>query len=347
MSFSVITGDVFKNHNCEGHKECHDRLVSILTRLPANLNVHKPVPASFEDLQRVHVPGYLTWLEKQCVRNSSLCTLDEYMYTGGFFEKNPTGMGYIDPNTYVNACSYEVATYAAGSAVAAVDRALAGEACFALVRPPGHHAESDRAMGFCLLNNAAVAAASALSSVDRVAILDWDAHHGNGTQQIFYNHHRVLYCSVHQKDTFPHTGFIQETGSGPGVGFTINAPLRRNSTILDYHHIFTEIFIPALQRFDPDLVIISAGQDVLSDDPVGDMKLVPDDLGRLTALLRNAGDFALALILEGGYGPSHAEAIQSIFAALGGKKQEPLPAGLPDRMTRESARQLKSIHRLP
>ncbi len=346
MRLSAITGDVFKNHDCQGHKECHDRLVSILSRLPDNVKIHNPVPASFEELQRVHVPGYLTWLEQQCVKNRDLCSLDDYMYVGGLFEMSRIGIGYIDPNTYVNPCSYEVATYAAGSAVAATDRALAGETCFALVRPPGHHAEADRAMGFCLLNNAAVAAASALTSVDRVAIIDWDTHHGNGTQSIFYGDDRVLYCSVHQRDAFPHTGFIDETGSGSGLGYTMNAPLQHNSTIADYHFVFSEIFVPALERYDPDLVIISAGQDVLSDDPVGIMKLVPEDIGTLTTLVRSAGDFPLALVLEGGYGPSHPEAVCSIFDNLKEKKPAPVPAGLPDNVTLETVRQLKKVHRL-
>jgi acetoin utilization deacetylase AcuC-like enzyme len=299
------------------------------------------------DLERVHVPGYLTWLERQCIKNSNLCSLDEYIYTGmGFFEQNQIRTGYIDPNTYINPCSYEVATYGAGSAVSAVERSLSGETCFALIRPPGHHAETDRAMGFCLLNNAAVAAGSALSSVDRVAIIDWDAHHGNGTQKIFYSSDRVLYCSVHQKDTFPHTGFIEETGSGSGEGFTINAPLRHNSTIADYYRVFSEIFVPALWRFKPDLVIISAGQDILTDDPVGSMRLVPGDIGILTTLIRTAGDFSLALILEGGYGPSHAPAIRSIFEALEGKNSPTVPDALPNKTTLETLRLLKSRHRL-
>lgn len=340
MGFSAITGPVFKNHDCQGHKECHDRLLTALEGLPPET----PVQAALTDLERVHLPGYLTWLEKQCVKNSNLCTLDEYMYTGGFIEQNEIRMGYIDPNTYVNPCSYEVATFAAGSAVAAVEYALGGETCFALVRPPGHHAESDRAMGFCLLNNTAVAAGSALSSVDRVAIIDWDAHHGNGTQKIFYSENRVLYCSVHQKDTFPHTGFIEETGSG--LGYTINASLRHNSTIADYYRVFSEIFVPALWRYKPNLVIIAAGQDTLADDPVGCMRLVPEDFGILTNLIRAARDFSLALILEGGYGPSHAAAIRSIFGALDKRDAPVVPAGIPNKVTLETLRHLKSHHRL-
>jgi acetoin utilization deacetylase AcuC-like enzyme len=347
MKISAISGPVFKNHDCQGHSECQDRLVKALSGLPPDITIHEPEAATREALERVHVPGYLTWLEHQCVKNSSYCMLDEYMFTGGYMENNQIIMGYIDPNTYVNPCSYEVATFAAGSAVAAVDRAFSGEACFALVRPPGHHAEADRAMGFCLLNNAAVAAAHALTSVDRVAIIDWDAHHGNGTQNIFYAEDRVLYCSVHQKNTFPHTGFIEETGSGRGLGYNVNVPIQHNSTIADYTYLFSEIFIPALQRYKPDLVIISAGQDVLSDDPVGCMKLEPADIGILASLICSAGDFPLTPILEGGYGPSHADAIRNIFDALAGKTSATVAAGTPGKVTLEAVRHLKKLHHLP
>jgi acetoin utilization deacetylase AcuC-like enzyme len=346
MKCSVISGEIFGNHDCKGHKECHDRLVSILTRLPENLKIHEPVPATFEDLQRVHVPGYLTWLENQCVKHVDFCMLDEYIYTGGYLENNQIVQGFLDPNTYINPCSYEVATYAAGSAIDAVNRSIDGECCFALVRPPGHHAEADRAMGFCLMNNAAVAAAHALNNVDRVAIIDWDAHHGNGTQNIFYDSNRVLYCSVHQKDTFPHTGFVQETGRHEGEGFTINAPLLRNMGIADYVSVFTEIFIPAIQRFGPDLIIISAGQDVLSDDPLECMKLEPADISVLTALVRDAAEHSLALVLEGGYGPSHPESIRNIFDALGKTSPVKIPSGIPDKTTRETVSLLKKLHRL-
>lgn len=346
MKCSAITGDIFGNHDCKGHKECHDRLVSILTRLPDNLKIYDPVPASFEDLRQVHVPGYLTWLEKQCVKHVDFCMLDEYIYTGGYLENNQIVQGFLDPNTYINPCSYEVATYAAGSSIDAVNRSIDGECCFALVRPPGHHAEADRAMGFCLMNNAAVAAAHALRNVDRVAIIDWDAHHGNGTQNIFYDSNRVLYCSVHQKDTFPHTGFVPETGRHEGEGFTINAPLLQRSGIADYVSVFTEIFIPALRRFRPDLVIISAGQDVLSDDPLECMNLVPEDIGLLTALVRDAAEHSLTFVLEGGYGPSHPESIRQIFDTLEKSSPAKIPAGTPDRATSETVTLLKKLHRL-
>ena len=346
MNVSAISGSIFKNHDCKGHKECHDRLVSVLKGIPDDILIHEPVAATRSQLERVHVPGYLTWLERQCMKHIDFCTLDEYVYSGGYFENNQFVKGYLDPNTYINPCSYEVAKYAAGSAVAAVEYALSGERCFALIRPPGHHAEADRAMGFCLLNNTAVAAADVLNTVNRVAIVDWDAHHGNGTQNIFYSNNRVLYCSIHQKDFFPHTGLIEETGSGEGTGFTINAPLERNSGIADYALVFSEIFTPALQRFHPDIVMISAGQDILFDDPLGSMKLGPDDIGLLTHLVLKAADSPLALVLEGGYGPSHAAAVNNIFTILKGGIPDVGIEGKPASGTVKTVNLLKKIHHL-
>lgn len=347
MKCSAITGDIFANHDCKGHKECHDRLVTIMERLPENLPIYPPVPATFEELQRVHVPGYLTWLEKQCIRHIDFCTLDEYIYSGGYLENNQIKQGYLDQNTYINPCSYEVATYAAGSAINAVERSLGGEYCFALVRPPGHHAEADRAMGFCLLNNAAVAAAHALTKVDRVAIIDWDLHHGNGTQSIFYSSNRVLYCSTHEKDTFPHSGQIEETGSGDGKGYTINAPLVCGSGIADYYAVFREIILPAVERFSPDLVIVSAGQDILSDDPQQSMTLIPADVGTLTALVRDGRSCPLTFVLEGGYGPSHPEAIRNIFETLENTEPVQDPGGSIRKPNRKTIDALKKIHGIP
>ncbi|RPI35365.1 MAG: histone deacetylase [Methanoregulaceae archaeon] len=320
MKYSAITGPVFEQHDCKGHVECWDRLVGIIGQLPPHLTRRDPVPASPSDIERVHHPGYLKWLRQQCEKNISYDFVTDYEFIGGFFCQNSLHSGYIDENTYINPHSYEVATIAAGSAIAAAERTLDGESCFALVRPPGHHAAAAWAMGFCLINNTAIAAAKALTLVDRVAIVDWDVHHGNGTQDIFYNNERVLYCSTHQEDAFPNTGHVEETGIGSGTGFTINAPLPRKSTIADYSFVFEEVFLPAIARMDPQLIIISAGQDVLSDDPVGDMQLVPEDLGYLTGLMLDATGMPLTLVLEGGYGPSHGAAVRHVFDALGGAR---------------------------
>jgi acetoin utilization deacetylase AcuC-like enzyme len=345
VKYSAITGPVFGQHDCKGHVECRDRLLDIIDRLPAQVPCHEPVPAAPGDIERVHHPGYLQWLRAQCERNMQYDFVRDSVYVGGQFTRSTLFSGYIDENTYINPHSYEVATYAAGSALAAMEHALDGESCFALVRPPGHHAAAAWAMGFCLINNAAIAAAKALKLVNRVAIIDWDVHHGNGTQDIFYNNGRVLYCSTHQEDLFPHTGHIEETGTGHGAGFTINAPLPRRSTLADYTLVFSEVFLPAVARMDPDLIIISAGQDVLSDDPVGGMQLVPEDLGYLTGLVLNATGMPLALVLEGGYGPSHGAAVRNIFDALGGMRYG-CGNTMPGKKTAGLVAKLKKIHNL-
>ncbi len=315
MKCSVIYGDVFARHDMDLHAESSSRFRTVLGGVPAGLRWRDPVRASVADLERVHRPQHVRWIRE--ISN---------------------GTRYLDANTYITPHSFDVASYAAGSACAAMERSLDGEHCFALVRPPGHHAEPDRAMGFCIFNNAGVAAAKALEAVDRVAIVDWDLHHGNGTQTIFYGSDRVLYCSVHEADAFPKTGWVDEIGSGPGRGYTLNAPLQPGATIADYLSIFKEVFIPAIIRFRPDVVIVSAGQDPLFDDRRGHMNLEPADFGVLTGLLIDATDLPLALVLEGGYGPSHGRAVSHIFRALRGDRAEP-----GDRPVRRSTQEVVGI----
>jgi acetoin utilization deacetylase AcuC-like enzyme len=319
MRSSVIYGDVFTRHDMEAHPESGSRLRVALSGVPENVRWRAPVRATESDLERVHRPEYIRWVRELA-----------------------RGTCFLDTNTYVTCHSFEAALYAAGSTFAAVERALDGEHLFALVRPPGHHAEPDRAMGFCIFNNAAVAAAKALESVDRVAILDWDLHHGNGTQTAFYGSDRVLYCSVHQENSFPKTGWLDEIGTGAGRGYTLNAPLAPGCTIADYQYVFDEVFIPALTRFRPDALIISAGQDALSDDEHGGMNLEPEDYGVLAGMLIDGTDLPLALTLEGGYGPSLGKAIGEIFSALSGKRVVPIERPL-HRSTERVVEILKKV----
>jgi len=324
---SVITDPISIWHDAPGHPECQSRLDTVLSALPPDLSVYSATPASHQDVERIHDPHYLRWLEQQCARTLSV--------------------SYLDRETYVTPRSYDAALYAAGAAVAASERAIDGEHSLSLMRPPGHHAENARAMGFCLLNNAAIAAMHALERVDRVAIVDWDVHHGNGTQHAFYSTDRVLYCSVHQNGIFPYSGNVGETGAGAGRGYNINAPLAAGATIGDYQLIFSEIFCPAIQRYRPDLVIVSAGQDILADDPLGWMNIQPKDFKVLTRLILNASDGAIALVLEGGYGPSHGEAVRYILSAM---KNDDIISG-PDKppalpTTRALVSLLKKYHGL-
>ncbi len=191
-------------------------------------------------------------------------------------------------------------------------------------------------MGFCLFNNVAIAAAAALESVRRVAIVDWDVHHGNGTQAAFYGTDRVLYCSVHRRFHFPGSGWYDERGTGAGTGYTLNAPLAAGGTGADYRHVFESVFCPAVAAFAPDLVLVSAGQDPLADDPLGGMALAPSDFGAMTCLLLEASGLPPALVLEGGYGPRHGEAVTAILDALMGG-DAPAAPGEPRPDTRHVA----------
>ncbi|MGB4236040.1 MAG: histone deacetylase [Methanoregulaceae archaeon] len=318
---SAIFGEEFTVHELDIHRENPERIRRVISCLPDYISHIRPVTASFADLERVHHRGHIRMIE----------------YFSSF-----DGIHYIDMDTYVNKGSFETALLAAGSSILAAERALDGEHCFALVRPPGHHAEPDRAMGFCLFNNAAVAAAWALEQVDRVAILDWDLHHGNGTQKIFYKSDRVLFCSVHMRNAFPGTGWIDEIGEERGMGFTLNAPLQQGCGIDDYACLFTRVFAEALGHFKPDLLIISAGQDTLGDDPMNGMRLAPQDFRVLTRILMEAVDQPLALVLEGGYGPSLGEAVAEIFGAL---HDEPvkMPSGTPRESTLRTVAQLEKV----
>lgn len=312
---AAITGEIFARHEIGTHDESYTRLVNAQAGIPPHVPILHPVMAEVEDLELVHRSQHLQWLQELS-----------------------RGTAFIDGNTYITPSSFEVAQYAAGSAVAAVQQALDGRHCFALVRPPGHHAEADRAMGFCLINNVAVAAAKALQTVDRVAIIDWDLHHGNGTQQIFYHSNRVLYFSIHQYNAFPFTGWVDEIGSGKGKGYTLNAPLLPHGTISDYLELFVHILIPILDRFRPDVCIVSAGQDGLSDDTHGMMSLIPEDYRILAGLLADSVDIPLALVLEGGYGPSLGKAVSFIFTGL-----QKGPGEITLENPRESTRDLVSI----
>lgn len=317
---STVFGDVFSRHSLEFHDESASRITGVREWVPCGTRILAPARARESDLERVHSKQHVSFIRELSGHD---------------------GQHFIDPVTYVNGDSFEVACYAAGSAIRSVGEALQGIHSFALVRPPGHHAGRDQAMGFCLFNNAAVGAAFALTTVDRVAIIDWDLHHGNGTQEIFYGDDRVLFCSIHAAGLFPGTGWVDEVGKGRGTGFTINAPLLPGCGYADYEHVFRHAFLPAISGFSPDLVIISAGMDPLADDPKDGMRLVPDDFRKLTSLVVSEAGSAIALVLEGGYGPSLGEAVSAVFDGL--RREPELTHGVPRGSTCRIVSQIRSL----
>jgi acetoin utilization deacetylase AcuC-like enzyme len=215
---------------------------------------------------------------------------------------------YLDIDTSVSAHSVEAALMAAGGSVEATRQVINGQIrrAFCAVRPPGHHAEADHAMGFCIFNNIAIGAAYAIKTgLNRVAIVDWDLHHGNGTQNAFYGSDQALYISLHQSPFYPGTGFENEIGAGNGVGHTINIPLSAGASDADFRRAFAEIVLPALRNYRPEMIFISAGFDAHRDDPLGNLNLTTELFGEMTrALLDIAEEFSdgrLVSVLEGGY----------------------------------------------
>lgn len=269
-----------------------------------------PRPATRIELGRVHEAAYLRRIEETAGQSVML-----------------------DADTFTSPESYEIALLAAGAAIQAADHALDhGDPAFALVRPPGHHAERDRAMGFCLYNNVAVAAAHALArGVGRVAIVDIDVHHGNGTQWMFYDDPRVLYVSTHQHPFYPGTGAADEVGADAGEGFTVNVPLEAGATDADYDLVHGDIVLPLLHRFAPGLTLISAGFDAHAHDPLASMRATTAGYASIVSGLRVIAERhgALAMVTEGGYDlPSLAECLTASLAVLASDVPMPL-AGTP------------------
>ena len=283
-------------HTKSGHPENQGRISHILSFLDKagvlkDVQLLDPVPATIKQLRRVHASALIERIREVCI----------------------TGGGTLDlGDTYATPESYELARLAAGSAIAVVDQILTGQATngFALVRPPGHHAEYNRVSGFCLFNNVAAAArqAQAVHGVKRILIVDFDVHHGNGTQDIFYDDDSVMFISTHlfmPRMFYPGTGDLRESGNGFGHGYTVNVPLMPNVGDAGYGRILTELVRPLAQQFKPELILVSAGYDAHWQDPLSVAGLSLTGYAEMSrTLVKLANEWAngrILFVLEGGY----------------------------------------------
>jgi acetoin utilization deacetylase AcuC-like enzyme len=306
MTTALIYDPIFLEHiTPKNHPDKPQRLEMSMKVLEAlgwlereGLALLAPRAASEDELATVHERAYIHEVEEAARKVAEDANNSDGRMTRRFAT-----------DTYVSAKSYEAALKAAGAPLTAIDAIMKGEVdnAYCLVRPPGHHAVAESAMGFCLFNNVAVAARYAIDhyGLERVMIIDFDVHHGNGTQEMFYDDPRVLYFSTHQSPFYPGTGLSQERGEGAGEGTTINVPLPAMTGYETLEPVFRQVMAPAADRFDPQLILVSAGFDAHWDDPLGQMNLSTAGFAQLMRIIIEEAQFLckgkLVLVQEGGY----------------------------------------------
>jgi len=285
---AIVYDSAYRDHDTGDHIESRGRTDAIMARIRADehaqrVPILKPARASVEQVAANHDVKYIASVRRLAER----------------------GGGWLDLDTYCSSKSYDVALLAVGGVISAVDAVMSGvHNAIAVVRPPGHHAVWNSAMGFCVFNNVACAAKYALSSkdVERILIVDWDVHHGNGTQASFYDDPRVLYLSTHQRPFYPGTGDFEEVGSGDGEGFTVNLPLPPGVNDEGFFYAYDSVFVPIALQFKPQLTFVSAGQDIHYADPIGGMIATSEGFAGLTERVKSISpEGQVVASLEGGY----------------------------------------------